>query len=140
MRPLSLLLPASMLVLAFSAEGQTLSYPPQDTAPITTVQVTAPPKAIRISEEQAWQIGGSYAMSNGWYLKVRTTSRYIDATIDNEKPIRLVAVVPYRFASGDGNVTMEFNRGDSGDDMVMSYVPAPGLAQVVLTSATLAQR
>jgi hypothetical protein len=142
MRPLSLLLSTSVLVLASGAGAQTLPYPKQPTESIPTVQVTAPAKAARISEDQAWQIGGSYAMSNGWYLKVkvRTALRYIDATIDNEKPIRLVAVAPYRFASGDGNVTMEFNRGDSGDDMMMSYVPGPGLAQVVVTSAPIAQR
>lgn len=140
MRPLSLLLPASVLVFAFSAGAQTLPYPPSDTASISTVQVTGPARTARIGEEQASKIGGFYAMSNGWYLKVRTASRYIDAAIDNEKPIRLLPVAPYRFASGDGNVTMEFNRGESGDDMMMSYVPGPGLAQVVLTSAPLAQR
>jgi hypothetical protein len=142
MRPLFVLLPASVLVLASSAGAQTLPYPQHEVEPITTVQVKAPTKAARISEDQAWQIGGSYAMSNGWHMKVKvhTTSRYIDAAIDNENPIRLVAVAPYRFASGDGNVTMEFNRGDTGDDMMMSYVPGPGLAQVVVTSATIAQR
>ena len=140
MRTLSLVLPASVLVLASSAGAQNLSYPPQDTAPISTVQVTGPAKTVRITDDQAWQIGGSYALSNGWRLKVRPASRYIDATIDNEKPIRLLAVAPYRFASGDGNMTMEFNRGDSGDDMMMSYVPGPGLAQVVVTSGLIAQR
>lgn len=140
MRPLALLLPATLLLPASSAPAQTASYPPPDTAAISTVQVTAPATTVRIRPEQAAKIGGTYAMSNGWYLKVRTASRYIDATIDDERPIRLVATEPYRFASGDGSVTMEFNRGEYGDDMLMSYVPAPGLAAVVVSSAPLAQR
>jgi hypothetical protein len=35
---------------------------------------------------------------------------------------------------------MEFNRGPDGDDMIMSYVPNDGLAQVVVVTATVASR
>jgi hypothetical protein len=140
MRPLALLLPATLLLPASSALAQTTPYPPPDTAAISTVQVTAPARTMRIRPEQAEKIGGTYAMSNGWYLKVRTAARYIDATIDNERPIRLAAVSPYHFSSGDGKVRMEFNRGENGDDMLMSYIPAPGLAQVVVSSAPIATR
>ncbi|THC41847.1 hypothetical protein [Massilia sp. Mn16-1_5] len=140
MRPLALLLPATLLLTASSAPAQTTPYPPADTAAISTVEVTAPAKIIRIRPEQAEKIGGTYDMSNGWHLKVRTTSRYIDATIDNQRPIRLVATTPYHFSSGDGNVRMEFNRGEYGDDMLMSYVPAPGLAAIVVSAAPIAQR
>lgn len=140
MRALSLVLPASLLVLASSAGAQNLPYPPSDTTAISTVQVTGIAKYARIREEQARKIGGLYVMSNGWNLDVRTTPRYIDAAIDREAPIRLLPVAPYRFASRDGNVTMEFNRGVDGEDMMMSYIPGPGLAQVVLTSESVAQR
>ena len=140
MRPLALLLPSALLLTASSALAQTTPYPPADTAAITTVEVTAPAKTMHIRPEQVQKIRGTYEMSNGWYLAVRTTSRYIDATIDNQRPIRLVASAPYRFASGDGNVRMDFNRGDYGDDMLMSYVPAPGLAAVVVGAAPIAQR
>lgn len=139
MRPLHLL-PASLL-LAASAGAQNLPYPRAD-APsgISTVQVTAPPKTIRIQPDQVQMITGMYALSNGWYLKVRTGQRHIDATIDNEKPMRLYAVAPYRFSSADGNVKMEFNRGTWGDDMEMSYVPDPRLAQVIVLTSEVAQR
>ena len=134
------LLPASLL-LAASAGAQNLPYPrADDTAAMSTVQVTAPPKTVRIRPDQVQMITGSYEMSNGWYLKVRTAARHIDATIDNEKPMRLYAVAPYKFASSDGNVKMEFNRGTWGDDMLMSYVPDPRLAQVIVISSEMAQR
>jgi hypothetical protein len=42
--------------------------------------------------------------------------------------------------SGDGNITMQFNLGASGDDMEMSYVPAGRLAQRVVLSSRLALR
>jgi hypothetical protein len=140
MRPLSLLLPASLLVLAASASAQNLPYPQADSVPASTVQVTAPIKPVLLFADEAERVAGSYAMSNGWRMQVRTGTRHIDAKIDNQKPIRLLAVSPDKFVSRDGNVTMEFNQGSYGDDMTMSYVPDPRLAQVVVLSSRMAQR
>jgi hypothetical protein len=139
-RTLSLLLTTSLLVVASTANAQSLPYPKPDTAPISTVQVTAPIKTVWIRDEQARQIAGVYQLSNGWNMKVRTASRYIDATIDSEEPMRLLAMTPDRFVSRDGKVTMDFNRGDAGDEMMMSYVPDTNLAQLVVISAKMAQR
>lgn len=140
MRILSLLLSTSLLLLASSAGAQTSPYPQPDTAPITTVVVSAATKTFFIDNDQSRKIAGYYSLSNGWDLKVRSSSRYIDATIDRQKPMRLLAVSPDKFVSGDGNVTMEFNRGAFGDEMMMSYVPDPRLAEVVIISSTIAQR
>lgn len=140
MRPLYFLLPASLLVLASGTLAQTFPYPQPDAAPISSVQVTAPLRTVLLRAEQGREIAGSYAMSNGWFLKVRPSSRYIDATIDSEKPMRLLALSPDKFVTADGNVTMEFNRGDSGEDMLMSYVPDRALARVFVTSSAIAQR
>lgn len=140
MRPLSLLIPASLLALAASAGAQTQPYPRPDTAPISTVTVTAPAKTVRLRDEQVREIAGSYAMSNGWNLRVRGTPRYIDAIIDNEKPMRLRPVSTDKFVSGDGNVTMEFNRGRLREEMVMSYVPVAGQPGVVEVGAQRERR
>ena len=138
MRPLSLLLPASLLLLASSALAQTQPYP--QTAPLSTVQVTAPARTVWIDRDQARELAGSYAMSNGWHLKIRPAVRHIDAAIDDQPPMRLMSVGEDKFVSADGNVTMEFNRGQAGDEMLMSYRPDPRLAQVVVISSRLAQR
>ena len=144
MRPLSCLQSslfcASLCLLASSAPAQTIPYPQAAAEPMSTVQVSAPVKAMLIFPHQAEQLAATYAMSNGWRLKVRTGSRHIYATIDSEEPMRLYAVAPYKFASADGNVNMEFNRGAEGQDMLMSYVPDQRLGQVVVISSTLAQR
>lgn len=142
MRSLSLLLPASLFALASSTGAQNLPYPrtDTDTDKMSTVSVQAPAKTVRIWPEQAQLIAGAYAMSNGWNMKVKTGARHIDATIDDQQPLRLFAVGPYKFASPDGNVNMEFNRGVVGEEMLMSYVPYPGLAQVVVISSEVAQR
>lgn len=144
MRVLSLALPASLLstlVLAASAAAQSMPYPLPYTAPVTTVQVTAPSVPVRLQEEEIRGIAGTYDLSNGWRMKVRAAQRYIDATIDKEKPMRLVAVSPTKFVSGDGNVTMVFRQGDLGDDMTMSYVPDPLVGTVVtIGSGAVAQR
>lgn len=134
------LLAASLLLSATGADAQTMPYPPADTAPIASVQVTAPVKSVRIRADDAKKISGHYAMSNGWYLRVLTSARHIDAIIDEQQPIRLVAVAPYRFVSGDGNVTMDFNRGSDGEDMRMTYVPDLRLGQRVVLDSRMAQR
>lgn len=139
MRPLSLLIPASLLVLAAGADAQTQSYPLPDTAPVTTVTVTAPGKAIRLMPDEVKQIAGNYDMANGWRLEVRGRPEYIDATIDTEKPMRLKAVSKNKFVSGDGNVTMEFNPR-TGDDMKLSYVPDPSKPSMVSIPAQKAKR
>lgn len=140
MRPLSLLLSVSLLLPAAGAGAQAMAYPPPDTAPISWVQVTAPSTAPRIATREAQQISGAYEMSNGWYLRVHTGRRYIDTIIDDQPPLRLVPVAPYRFVSGDGKVSMQFKRGAAGDEMLMSYQPDGRLAQRVVLSSRLAQR
>lgn len=143
MRPLSLLrasLIASLLLAAASAAAQTMPYPPASSARIASVEVSAPARSVQIRTEEAERISGAYQMSNGWRLRVLTSDRHIDATIDKQRPIRLAAVGPYKFVSADGNVTMDFNQGSNGDDMRMSYVPDLRLGQRVVLESRLAQR
>lgn len=139
MRHLSLLIPASLLVLAAGASAQTQPYPRPDTAPISTVTVTPPAKGVRLMPDEIKQIAGNYDMANGWQLEVRGKPDYIDATIDTEKPMRLRAVSKNKFVSGDGNVTMEFNQGPA-HDMTLSYVPDPSKPSMVSIPAQRAKR
>jgi hypothetical protein len=153
MRSLSLMVPASLLLLAASHSGaqtqaqaqtqtQTEAYPLTEPEQTSRVQVTAPPRAFQFWEYEAEFISGAYAMSNGWHMKVDPSSDGIVAQIDKERPMRLVAVSENKYASRDGNVWMEFNRGTGGGDMLMSYVPNTRTAQVIVVTATarLAQR
>jgi hypothetical protein len=140
MRPLSFLLLASLHVFAVSVNAQTQPYPRPDTAPISTVTVTAPAKKVFLMPDEIRQIAGTYDMANGWRLEVRGTPRYIDATIDNEKPMRLKAVSKDKFVSGDGNVTIKFNQGKSGDYMELSYIPDPKQKKLVSIPAEKAKR
>jgi hypothetical protein len=139
MRSLSLLIPASLLVLAAGAGAQTQPYPRPDTAPISTVTVTAPAKTVRLRPDEIKQIAGTYDMANGWRLEVLGKPEYIDATIDTEKPMRLKAVSKNKFVTGDGNVTMEFNQG-TGDEMQLTYVPDPSKPSMVSIPAHKAKR
>lgn len=139
MRLLSLLIPASLLLLATGAGAQTQPYPRPDTAPLSTVTVTAPSKPIRLKPDEVKEIAGTYDMANGWRLEVRGKPEYIDATIDTEKPMRLKAVSRNKFVTGDGNVIMEFKQG-SGEDMKLSYVPDPSKPSMVSIPAQKAKR
>jgi hypothetical protein len=138
MRLALLAVPASLLLVASQATAQSGSYPLQETAPVATVEVTAP---FQLTEEESETVRGMYAMSNGWRLKISPRSNSaITAQIDKERPMRLIAITPDKFVSPDGNVTMDFNRGDYGDEMLMTYVPNPRLAVRYEIRATMAQR
>ncbi|MFJ1468754.1 MULTISPECIES: hypothetical protein [Massilia] len=145
MRPLPLALSASLLLFAPGAGAQSGNYPINDDTPISRVEVTAQPRpAFRIWDYQAEDVSGAYALSNGWRLKVKPARDGIVAQIDKQRPMRLIAQSPDRFVSRDGNVIMEFNKGDTRDDMMMSYVPSdvtdPRLAQIIVVTAKMAQR
>lgn len=140
MRAHVLLLSASLLLPAAHAGAQAMAYPPPDSAPITSVRVTAAPTAQRIKTVEARKISGGYDMSNGWYLRVHPGPRFIDTIIDDQPSLRLNAVAPYTFVSGDGNVTMLFNRGEDGNEMEMSYRPDRRLAERIVISSRVAQR
>lgn len=145
MRPLPLAFSASLLLFAPGAGAQSGNYPVTDDSPISRVEVTAQPRtAFRIWDYQQEEVSGAYELSNGWRLKVQPARDGIVARIDKQRPIRLVAQSPDRFVSRDGNVIMEFNRGDTREDMMMSYVPSdapdPRVAQMIVVTAKMAQR
>jgi len=137
MRPLSLLLFPTLLMLASPTRAQALQ--PAEPS-IAVVQVKPVDGPYRLRNEQARQIAGVYEMSNGWSIDVRPDMRHVDVIVDRNKPLRLLAISSRKFVSGDGNVTMEFSRGNDDNDMTLRYVPGAGLAEVVLTSASFAQR
>jgi hypothetical protein len=125
-----------LLVSASGTQAQTLA--PDD--PVAVVQVKPMDGPYRLRNEQARQIAGAYEMSNGWSVDVRPDMRHVDVLIDRNRPLRLLAISPRKFVSGDGNVTMEFSRGNDENDMTLRYVPGVGMAEVVLTSVSIAQR
>jgi hypothetical protein len=133
-------IPVSLLLLASPARAQSQDYPLTDTSPVSTVRVTAPVRGVLVTPDQTDQIKGNYEMSNGWRLHVRPASRGIVAKIDNERPMRLIALSADRYVTADGNVAMEFNQGSFGDEMTMSYVPSSHVAGMIVIRSTVAAR
>jgi hypothetical protein len=133
---MSLIFIPALLVLASGTQAQTL----QPGEPVAVVQVKPADGPYRLRNEQARQIAGMYEMSNGSSVEIRPDMRHVDVVIDRNRPMRLLAMSSRKFVSGDGNVTLEFSRGNDDNDMTLRYVPGTGLAEVVLTSASFAQR
>ncbi|MGJ7914312.1 hypothetical protein ACI48D_02375 [Massilia sp. LXY-6] len=142
MRPLSMAIPVSLLLLllASQAAAQSRDYPLTEPAQVSTVRVTAPVRGYFVTPGEADEIKGRYAMSNGWQLDVRPASRSIIARIDNQGPMQLIALSADKFVTADGNVTMEFNQGGFGDEMTMSYVPSSRVAAMIVIRSTVAAR
>ncbi len=112
-----------------------------DERAMSEIRVTAPPAGYRLlRREDAAAIRGTYALSNGWILKVQPSSRRVFAEIDDRGLMELKALSPDKFVSLDGNMTMEFNMGDRGDEMLLAYVPDPRTAQVIMVRTRLAGR
>lgn len=138
MRTLFIAVPVSLLLVASDALAQSQEYPLTTT--VQTVQVSPAARKIHVTEEQTDAIKGVYEMSNGWRLKVQPAFDGIVAQIDKERPMRLVPVADDKYATPDGNVAMEFNRGELGEDMLMSYVPKSRIAGMITIGATMASR
>jgi len=140
MRPSPLLFFPALLMLASSTRAQALQPVEPGSVSIAVVEVKPVDGPYRLRNEQARQIAGMYEMSNGWAIDVRPDMRHVDVVINRNRPLRLLAISSRKFVSGDGNMTMEFSRGNDDNDMTLRYVPGTGLAEVVLTSASFAQR
>jgi hypothetical protein len=140
MRTLFLAIPVSLLLVASHANAQSRDYPLTEDSSVSTVHVTAPLRGVMVTPDQTDQIKGTYAMSNGWRMNVKSASRGIVAKIDDQPPMRLIALSADRYVTADGNVAMEFNQGTFGDDMTMSYVPSSRLAERIVIRSTVAAR
>jgi hypothetical protein len=127
-------------MLASSAHAQALQPVEPASTSIAVVEVKPGDGPYRLRNEQARQIAGMYEMSNGWSVDVRPDMRHVDVVINRDRPLRLLAISSRKFVSGDGNMTLEFSRGNDDHDMTLRYVPGTGLAEVVVTSASFAQR
>lgn len=135
------LLPAipAALLLVSNAIAQSTDYPAPEGA-TSAVQVTVPLHAYHISRHDSDFASGHYDLSNGWSLKVTATSLGIDAAIDREPTMHLIAVGPDRYATRSGYVVMDFNLGGDPDAMQMSYVPRSNLAAVIVVRTPMASR
>jgi hypothetical protein len=141
MRRLFIAIPASLLLVSAYAGAQSRDYPLRsDDSSISTVEVTAN-RPLNVSSERD-SVKGIYALSNGWGLKVEPTRAGIIARIDDEPPLKLAAITGTKFRTSDGNVEMQFNLGQYGEDMTMSYVPRSDVAAriTVSTDSSLASR
>lgn len=145
MRTSSVLLSLSTALLlagagAGAARAQAVPTAPGAPNVLSEIQVVAamPRYPIRLREARA--VRGTYEMSNGWTLEVKPDWRRVYAEIDRRGQVELLPISPHKFVSADGNMAMEFNLGDNGDDMVLRYVPDAATAQAVVVTATLARR
>lgn len=144
MRTLLLALPAVLALCVPDAGAQSKNdYPLTGAAAVSTVQVTAPPRDFRVTDGDTDAISGAYRMSNGWRLQVDPGGNGIEARIDRQPSMHLIALGPNDYVTRDGNVAMTFNLGKDQDEMLMSYVPGSSLkrvaARVVLRSALAAR-
>ena len=114
----------------------------QARAALSQVEVRARAPRHRLDSDEARHVAGTYAMSNGWTVRVIPRRDHVLLAINDGEPIQLFAQSADKFASADGNVATVFNLGPAQEDVVMSYVPEGALAdeRVVIGSAVLAAR
>lgn len=131
MRILLLAMPVVLALCVPNAGAQSKDdYPLTGSDAVSTVRVQAPPPEFRVSDGDTGAIAGAYRMSNGWRLQVESGGNGIEARIDRQRSMHLIALGPSDYVTRDGNVAMTFNLGKDGDEMLMSYVPSSSLRRV----------
>lgn len=154
MRPSTVLLvlaAACAVVVPAAVAAQAAQPPPATQADaaatdaqqaLSQVVVRGTPRHHRLDPSEAKQIGGTYAMSNGWTVHVTPRMRHVYLSINDGAPIEMFAQTADKFASADGNVATVFNLGPWQDDVIMSYVPDSRLSdvRVVVGSGSLVAR
>jgi hypothetical protein len=131
--------------LAMAQAGRTTAAPQIDEEvkqALAEVQVRGQPRHYRLEPSEIKQVSGTYAMSNGWTVRVVPRMRHVYMHINDKPPIELFPQSADKFASADGNIATVFNLGMLGDDIVMSYVPDSRLSdqRVIVGSGVLAAR
>lgn len=109
---------------------------------LSQVQVRGQNRRHRLDADEARKVGGTYALSNGWTMQVVPRSTRVFISINEGKPVELLAQSANKFASADGNIATVFNLGPWEEDVVMSYVPDGRLSdeRVVVGTSALAAR
>jgi hypothetical protein len=109
---------------------------------LSQVQVRGQTRRHRLDADEARKVRGTYALSNGWTMRVMPRARQLYITINDGAPIELLAQSADKFASADGNIATVFNLGPWEEDVVMSYVPDSRLSdqRVIVGSGALAAR
>lgn len=148
---LSLAAACAVAVPGAASAQQTQSSPTAVAAPhiddeardaLSEVQVRGQTRHHRLDKYEARKVSGTYALSNGWIMRVIPRTGHVLVTINDGAPVQLFAQSPDKFASADGNIATVFNLGPWQDDVVMSYVPDSRLSdqRVVVGSGSLATR
>jgi hypothetical protein len=143
MRTSSVLLSLSTVMLLSASCGalaQSVPVAPGESSVLPEIQVVAAAPRYPIKLKEARAVRGIYRMSNGWTMEVNPDWRRVFVAINQRAPVEVVPISPDKFVSADGSMAMEFNLGTAGDEVVLRYVPDAATAQVVVVTATLAQR
>ena len=109
---------------------------------LSEVQVRGQTRRHALNTDEARKVRGTYAMSNGWTVRVMPQARRVFIAINDGAPIELLAQSASKFASADGNIATMFNLGPWEEDVVMSYVPDSRLSdqRVIIGSGSLVAR
>jgi hypothetical protein len=109
---------------------------------LSEVQVRGQTRRHALDADEARKVRGTYAMSNGWTVRVTPQVRRVFITINDDAPVELLAQSANKFASADGNIATMFNLGPWEEDVVMSYVPDSRLSdqRVIIGSGALVAR
>lgn len=150
---LSLAAASAVAVPALSTAQNTQAMPAARAAPapqvdeeikeaLSQVQVRGQTRRHRLDADEAKKVRGTYALSNGWTMRVMPRARQVFITINDGAPIELLPQSADKFATADGNIATVFNLGPWEEDVVMSYVPDSRLSdqRVIVGSGALATR
>ena len=118
---------AALVIAADTAAAQTPAAPqgaPQADQAMGSIQVNAPFKRYKPQPEEVADALGTYDLDNGAVLRVARDHRKLTVYhAPNGAAVELIPVGRYIYMAGDRSLMMEFNRGELGEDVLVTYNP-----------------
>lgn len=117
-------------VLAFAADtaaARQASSPPSATQAgqaVGSIQVNAPLQRFKPQPGEVADALGTYELDNGAVLRVLRDHRKLTVYhAPNGAAVELIPVGRYIYMASDRSLMMEFNRGELGEEVMVTYSP-----------------
>jgi hypothetical protein len=118
---------AALVIAADTAAAQQPATPmpaAQADQSMGSIQVNATPDRFKPQPAELSAVMGTYNLDNGAVLRVGSEHRKVTVYhAPNGRPVELIPVGRYVYMASDRSLLMEFNLGELGEDVMVTYSP-----------------
>lgn len=135
---------AALVIAADTAAAQEPATPlpaTQSDQTMGSIQVNATPNRFKPQPDEVATVMGTYMLDNGAVLRVGRALRKVTVYhAPNGTPVELMPVGRFVYMAADHSLLMEFNRGETGEEVMVTYGPDTVAAERHGSGARVAAR